>query len=453
MRALLHYMGTITLCTGMLMLIPALVSLGLGEQSLAPAFAIPALATAALGYGMYRAGVGGELNLRLAFAVSSIGWALVALIGSLPYVLSGVLSPLDAYFEAMAGFTTTGITMVTPEELPRSVLLWRSLTQWIGGMGIVVLFLALFAPAGAAKLYTAEARTERLEPSLARTARRIFYIYTYLTLAGVLLIYLSGSTVFEAVNHGLTAISSGGFSPRNDSYAGMPEMVKAATVVVMLMGGVSFALHQRWLEGRLREVLGSTELRAMLVFVGAGALALYLEGVPALDAVFTSVSAVTTTGFGVVDLNSLSEASKYVLFLLLLVGGGYGSTAGGLKVIRVVACFKAVLWFLQRSTSPRSRIVRTKLQGRVMEEEEMLAVVLFTLLYLIFIALGTGIFVFLGHDLITSAFTIATAQGNNGLVLLSEYTTLEKVVMLFYMWLGRLELIPVLILFMWRSAR
>ncbi|NOZ82564.1 MAG: TrkH family potassium uptake protein [Euryarchaeota archaeon] len=453
MGALLHYMGTITLCTGMVMLLPALTSVFMDEAELSYAFALPAAACIAAGYAVYRLSPRGELNLRMAFAVSALGWALVALIGSLPYVLSGVLSPLDAYFEAMAGFTTTGITMVTPGELPRSMLFWRSLTQWIGGMGIVVLFLALFAPAGAAKLYTAEARTERLEPSLARTARRIFYIYTYLTLAGILLIYLSGSSVFEAVNHGLTAISSGGFSPRDDSYAGMPESVKIATVLVMLMGGTSFALHQRWLEGRLRDVLHSTELRAMLVFVAAGAAVLYADGVSAVDAVFTSMSAVTTTGFSVLELSSLSEVSKYVLLLLLLVGGGYGSTAGGLKVIRVVACLKAVLWFLRRSTSPRSRIVRTKLQGRVMEEEEMLAVVLFTLLYLIFIGIGTGVFVYLGHDLLTSAFTVATAQGNNGLVLLTEYQTVEKLVMLFYMWLGRLELIPVLILFMWRGGR
>ncbi len=450
---LLHYMGTIALCTGMLMFIPALLALVLDEPGMPQAFALPAAVSVLLGYGVHRLSPKGELNLRLAFAVSALGWALVALLGSMPYVLSGILSPLDAYFEAMAGFTTTGITMVTPGELPKSVLLWRSMTQWVGGMGIVVLFLALFAPAGAAKLYTAEARTERLEPSLARTARRIFYIYTYLTLAGILLIYLSGSSVFEAVNHGLTAISSGGFSPLNDSYAGMPEGVKLATVLVMLMGGTSFALHQRWLEGRLRDVLESTEFRAMLGFVAAGALALYLDGVSTVDALFTSMSAVTTTGFSVVELNSLSDASKYVLLLLLLVGGGYGSTAGGLKVIRAVACLKAVLWFLRRSTSPRSRIVRTRLQGRVMEEEEMLAVVLFTLLYLLFIAIGTGVFVYLGHDLLTSAFTVATAQGNNGLVVLSEYQTVEKVLLVFYMWLGRLELLPVLILFMWRGGR
>ncbi len=447
MMAVLHYLGTITFSMGLLLLLPSLASVILDEYAVAPAFLLPALGCIITGFLLQKLVPKKELDLRLAFIISALGWLLIALIGGTPYILASGVEFLDAYFEAMAGFTTTGISVLTPSELPRSVIFWRSLTEWVGGVGIVVLFLAIFAPTNvAAKLYVAEARSERLEPSMARTARKIFYIYSYLTLAAILALYLSGASVFEAVNHALTALSSGGFSPNDDSYMGVSPQVKLVTMLFMLLGGISFALHQRWMEGQFRRFFSNIEVQAILVIVAIFSLLLYLDGVPAIDAAFTTISALTTTGFTSIDVSSLSELSKYYLLLLLNIGGGYGSTAGGLKVIRFVIIIKAIEWFIRKITSPRRRVMPFKIQDKVFSEEEVFSTLLFALLYLFFLTLGTFIFIFLGHDLMEALFMISSAQGNNGLVVLSEYNTIEKVVMIFHMWIGRLEIIPVLTL-------
>jgi trk system potassium uptake protein TrkH len=314
-------------------------------------------------------------------------------------------------------------------------------------VGIVVLFLAIFAPTNvAAKLYVAEARSERLEPSMARTARKIFYIYSYLTLAAILALYLSGASVFEAVNHALTALSSGGFSPNDDNYMAVPSQVKLVTMLFMLLGGISFALHQSWMEGKFKKFFSNIEVQAILVIVAIFSLLLYLDGVPAIDAAFTTISALTTTGFASIDVSSLSDLSKYYLLLLLNIGGGYGSTAGGLKVIRFVIILKAIEWFIRKITSPRRRVIPFKIQDKVFSEEEVFSTLLFALLYLFFLTVGTFIFILLGHDLMEALFMISSAQGNNGLVVLTQYNSIEKVVMIFHMWIGRLEIIPVLTL-------
>jgi trk system potassium uptake protein TrkH len=447
MMAVLHYLGTITFSMGLLLLLPSLASVILDEYAVAPAFLLPALGCILTGFMLQKLAPKKELDLRLAFIISALGWLLIALIGGTPYILASEVEFLDAYFEAMAGFTTTGISVLTPSELPRSVIFWRSLTEWVGGVGIVVLFLAIFAPTNvAAKLYVAEARSERLEPSMARTARKIFYIYSYLTLAAILALYLSGASVFEAVNHALTALSSGGFSPNDDSYMAVPPQVKLVTMLFMLLGGISFALHQRWMEGKFKRFFSNIEVQAILVIVAIFSLLLYLDGIPAIDAAFTTISALTTTGFASIDVSSLSELSKYYLLLLLNIGGGYGSTAGGLKVIRFVIILKAIEWFIRKITSPRRQVIPFKIQDKVFSEEEVFSTLLFALLYLFFLTLGTFIFIFLGHDLMEALFMISSAQGNNGLVVLTQYNSIEKVVMIFHMWIGRLEIIPVLTL-------
>ncbi len=448
MITVLYYLGTITLSMAFILLLPLLASVELNEYSIAPAFILPMVACALLGIMLRKLGPRKELDLRMAFIVSALGWLLIALIGGIPYVIATRASFLDAYFEAMSGFTTTGISVFTPSLLPRSIIFWRSLTEWIGGMGIVVLFLAIFAPANvAAKLYVAEARSERLEPSMARTARKIFYIYSYLTLAAILVLYLSGEGVFRAVNHALTAVSTGGFSLSDSGYVGASPIAKLVTMPFMIAGALSFALHQRVIRGEFRKFFSNIEVQVILAIVAVFTVLLYLQGIPAIDAAFTTVSALTTTGFSSIDIASLSDTTKYCLLFLILIGGGYGATAGGIKLIRFVIILKATGWYVRRITSPRRRVIPLKLQDKVLSEEEVLSTLLFALLYILFIASGTFIFMLLGHDLMSSLFMISSAQSNDGLVVFTQYSSIEKVVMVFHMWLGRLEIIPVLTLF------
>jgi len=448
MIATLYYLGTIALSMSFILLLPLIASVELKEYSVAPAFILPMVACALLGVLLRRLVPRKELDLRRAFAVSALGWLLIALIGGVPYMIAAKTDFLDAYFEAMSGFTTTGISVLTPSLLPKSIIFWRSLTEWIGGMGIVVLFLAIFTPANvAAKLYIAEARSERLEPSLARTARKIFYIYSYLTLAAILALYLSGESVFRAVNHALTAVSTGGFSLTDSGYREASSLTKLVTMPFMVAGALSFALHQRVIRGELRKFFSNVEVQAIFAIVAAFTALLYLQGIPLIDAAFTTVSALTTTGFASVDIASLSDVTKYSLIFLIIIGGGYGATAGGVKVIRFVIILKAIGWYVRRVTSPRRRVIPLKLQGRALSEEEVLSTLLFALLYIFFIASGTFIFMLLGHDLMSSLFMVSSAQSNDGLVVFTQYSSIEKVVMIFHMWLGRLEIIPVLTLF------
>ena len=443
---LLYYLGTVTLCMGALLTLPAAASPLLGERTLAPVFLIPAVGCISAGWVLRRVSSPGALDHHLALRVSAAAWLLAALIGSIPYLLAVHAGVLDAYFEAMSGFTTTGISVLSPGELPRSVILWRSLTEWVGGMGILVLVTVLFSPATAPRLYLAEARSERLEPSILSTTWKILYIYSILTLAAVLALYLSGDTVFRAVNHALTAVSTGGFSISEGGFAEAPGATRVAVMPFMLAGSTGFVLHRRVMRGEFGRFLSDPEVRGILAATGVLAAFLYLRGLHPLDAAFTSVSAVTTTGFSTLDISTLDEASKYALVLAMLVGGGVGSTAGGLKMLRALAVLKAARWYL-RSLCMR-RGVPLRLRGRRVEGEEALGILVFVLLYLLVFAAGVLAFVLQGRSTMEAAFMAASAQGNNGLSVLPGYTGMEELIMILQMWLGRLELVPVLALVM-----
>jgi len=448
MRKLAGYFGSLVLVTGICLLVPLPAAYLLEEIYMVPYFLGPGVASILAGLLLYRLKSGEELDKRGAFILTSLGWLLVAFIGEMPYVLSQGASLLDGYFEAMSGFTTTGMSVFTPSELPQTLIFWRSLTEWIGGIGIIVVLLVILAPANvASKLYIAEARTDRLMPNIVETAHKIFYIYAYLTLFGILALYMAGFSVFDAVNHGLTAIPTGGFSPYDQSYTGMPYLLKLVTVVIMLLGSISFVAHGMWMKRDLRGFFSNPELRILLLLVGGFVLLLILDGVSPTDSLFQAVSAITSSGFNSVDISSLSDLSKSYLIILMNMGGSYGSTAGGIKIIRIIFIVTAMRWFIKRVTMSSRAIIPIKVQGKSFSRDEVMSVLLFIILYLVFLIPSTLIFLKLGHSFMDSVFMISSAQGNNGLVTLAQYTDIEKVIMIFHMWLGRLEIIPVLVLF------
>src|ERR671917_136593 len=254
------------------MLLPAAYSLLAGDGN-ALAFALPGFGTLALGailFFLTRAS-GVYVSGRDVFLIVVLGWVGVATVGSLPFVLSGLLGPVDAFFDSMAGFTTTGASTVkTPEEVASSLLLWRSLTQWAGGIGIVLIFVAV-APLvglGAAQLYSAEVASpvaERLTPRIQDTAKILVYVYGALTLGGVATLLLAGMGPFDAVNHALTTVSTGGFSTRSESIAAFDSWaVELYVVAGMTLSGVNFTLYFQASQGRLGRVFRNQELRAYL---------------------------------------------------------------------------------------------------------------------------------------------------------------------------------------------
>ncbi|MDQ5814501.1 MAG: TrkH family potassium uptake protein, partial [Actinomycetota bacterium] len=352
LKVIANALGAVIAAGGAAMLIPAAFSL-LASDGNVLAFALPALAAIALGAILFSLTRSPEPRIlrQDVFLIVVLGWLGVAITGALPFVLAGIMGPVDAFFESMAGFTTTGASTIrVPEEVAPSLLLWRSLTQWAGGIGIVLIFVAV-APLvglGAAQLYSAEVASpvaERLTPRIQDTAKILVYVYSALTLGGVATLLLAGMGPFDAVNHALTTVSTGGYSTRSDSIAAFNSWaVELYVVVGMVLSGVNFALYFQASQGRFERVLGNRELQAYLGIIAVGT-AVMTASLYAFDyqdslvgafreALFQSASLLTGTGFSTADWKAWDSLSQTLLMLFMAIGAMAGSTSGGLKVIR-----------------------------------------------------------------------------------------------------------------------
>jgi trk system potassium uptake protein len=453
------------------MLLPAAFSLVAGDGNTL-AFAIPALA--AIGPGAVLFLLTRSPDVRTfrqdVFLIVVLGWLGVATFGALPFVVSGVLGPVDAFFESMAGFTTTGASSVeAPEDLAPSLLLWRSMTQWAGGIGIVVLFVAV-APLvgfGATQLYTAEVATpvpERLTPRIRDTAKLLAYVYLGLTFGGVVALLLAGMGPFDAVNYALATVSTGGFSTHADSVGLFRSWaVELFLVVGMMLSGISFALYVQAVQGNLGRVLRNRELLAYLGMLAGGtilvAASLYVFDyrdslvLSLREALFQTASLLTGTGFSTTDWQAWDPLSRTLLLLFMAIGGMAGSTAGGLKVIRVVLLARNGMQEAFRMVHPQA-ITPLRLGDRVVPERLRMSFLGFFFVYVT--SLGVGTLLMALHGLPTGpAFGSVYACLNITGTALSPVGDAEfyaglpataKLILTGFMLLGRLELFTVLVL-------
>ena len=453
------------------MLLPAAFSLVAGDGNTL-AFAIPALA--AIGPGAVLFLLTRSPDVRTfrqdVFLIVVLGWLGVATFGALPFVVSGVLGPVDAFFESMAGFTTTGASSVeAPEDLAPSLLLWRSMTQWAGGIGIVVLFVAV-APLvgfGATQLYTAEVATpvpERLTPRIRDTAKLLAYVYLGLTFGGVVALLLAGMGPFDAVNYALATVSTGGFSTHANSVGLFRSWaVELFLVVGMVLSGISFALYVQAVQGNLARVLRNRELLAYLTMIAGGtilvAASLYVFDyrdslvLSLREALFQTASLLTGTGFSTTDWQAWDPLSRTLLLLFMAIGGMAGSTAGGLKVIRVVLLARNGMQEAFRMVHPQA-ITPLRLGDRVVPERLRMSFLGFFFVYVT--SLGVGTLLMALHGLPTGpAFGSVYACLNITGTALSPvgdaafYAGLPataKLILTGFMLLGRLELFTVLVL-------
>ena len=453
------------------MLLPAAFSLVAGDGNTL-AFAIPALA--AIGPGAVLFLLTRSPDVRTfrqdVFLIVVLGWLGVATFGALPFVVSGVMGPVDAFFESMAGFTTTGASTVeAPEDLAPSLLLWRSMTQWTGGIGIVVLFVAV-APLvgfGATQLYTAEVATpvpERLTPRIRDTAKLLAYVYVGLTLGGMVALLLAGMGPFDAVNYALATVSTGGFSTHANSVGIFQSWaVELFLVVGMVLSGISFALYVQAVQGNLARVLRNRELLAYLTMIAGGtilvAASLYVFDyrnslvLSLREALFQTASLLTGTGFSTTDWQAWDPLSRTLLLLFMAIGGMAGSTAGGLKVIRVVLLARNGMQEAFRMVHPQA-ITPLRLGDRVVPERLRTSFLGFFFVYVT--SLGAGTLLMALHGLPTGpAFGSVYACLNITGTALSPvgdaafYAGLPataKLILTGFMLLGRLELFTVLVL-------
>ena len=453
------------------MLIPTAFSLVASDGNTL-AFAVPTLAAIAFGAILFVLTRSPDMRTvrQDVFLIVVLGWLGVATFGALPYVVSGVMGPVDAFFESMAGFTTTGASTVdAPENLAPSLLLWRSMTQWAGGIGIVVLFVAV-APLvgfGATQLYTAEVATpvpERLTPRIRDTAKLLAYVYVGLTLGGVVALLLAGLGPFDAVNYALATVSTGGFATHADSVGFFESWaVELYLVVGMVLSGINFTLYVQAVQGRVGRVLRNQELLAYLGMIAGGtilvAASLYVFDyrnslVLALrEALFQTASLITGTAFSTTDWQAWDPLSRTLLLLFMAIGGMAGSTAGGLKVIRVVLLARNGMQEAFRMVHPQA-VTPLRLGDRVVPERLRTSFLGFFFVYVTSLAAGTLLMAL--HGLPTgSAFGSVYACLNITGTALSPvgdaafYADLPptaKLILTGFMLLGRLELFTVLVL-------
>jgi trk system potassium uptake protein TrkH len=411
-----------------------------------------------------------EFSVREGFAVVTFGWLLYALFGALPFLLSGAIpSFLDAVFETMSGFTTTGSTILTViEGLPESILLWRALTHWLGGMGIIVLSLAILPMLGVGgmQLFKAEVpgpTTDRLKPRIQDTAKLLWGVYVLLTSIEVVLLMLGGMNFYEALCHSFATLATGGFSTRNTSVASYDSAyIDWVITLFMFVAGVNFSLHYHALRGRLREFFRNEEFRWYLfITLGSTALLVYLNQGTVYTSLtdnlrysaFQATSILTTTGFGTADFELWPVMSQYLLVSLMFIGGCAGSTGGGMKVARILLLFKHVQVQLFKLIHPKAvRLV--KLGDTPVDRDVMQSILGFFVLYMgvfvgaSFLMAATGLdLVSAGGSVIATLSNIGPGLGSVGPVdNFAHITDFGKVVLTFCMLLGRLELFTVLVL-------
>ncbi|MFO8102116.1 MAG: TrkH family potassium uptake protein [Dehalococcoidia bacterium] len=472
LSVVVHYSALLLIGIGLCMLLPFFFSLGYGESDTS-AFGIAILITGGSGLLLYLAtsrSRGVSITRREALAFVTLSWILASLFGALPYQLAGTFSSyLDCFFETISGFTTTGASVMTSiEGEPHGILLWRNFTQWLGGMGIVVLFVSLFPLLGMGRAYLFEAEApgpevQRLKTHIRDTSRTIWILYLGLSVLEIMFLVLVGKMpVFDSLCHTFGTMATGGFSPRDLSIGAYDSLsINIIVICFMFMAGINFVLYYNLLWRRsIKSFWESTEFRlyaAILVFallvIGGD---LILNGDYAADrafeeAAFHSVSIQTTTGFAVSDFGSWPPFSQIGLLVLMIIGASAGSTGGGLKVVRAAILLKYAHRQVLMAFNPKA-VIPLRMGGRVISEKIISRIIGFTIIYLVLLFTGTLIMAALEQDFATAVSSVIATIGNIGPGLglvgpVENYAAISapgKVILTLLMLVGRLEILTVL---------
>jgi trk system potassium uptake protein TrkH len=462
---ILHSTGLILLLGGLLMLTP-LVALAAwpNEARDAPSFVLPAACLCVIGVGLWRFFTPDTATLTVEEGgiIVLASWVVICLGSAWPLAALERLNFTQALFESVSGWTTTGLSVIDVTTASHTILLWRSIMQLAGGAGLAIMMLAtIIGPTGPA-VSIAEGRSEQLVPHVRESARLVLVLYAGYAIVGVIAYVAAGMDWFDAVNHAFAAISTGGFSTKTDSIGHWNSTaIEAVSLPLMLLGNLNFLTAYLLLHGRLRAVGRNGEVRLMTVLTPLGVLALFFFvcsglyptwGKSVRVAVFETVTALTTTGFSTVSYNNWKPVGWLVLIILMLIGGGVGSTAGGIKQYRIYVLFKSVVWEIRRALLPRTSVVANYIwQGErkdFITEERIRRIGTFMFLYLTTYLIGVGIMAAYGYGLAESLFEFASALGTVGLSMgVTSASTPSGVLwaQIVAMFLGRLEFFVVII--------
>ena len=412
-----------------------------------------------------------EIYAKEGFVIVGLAWIIISIFGALPFFISGAIpSFIDAFFETVSGFTTTGATILTEiESLPNGILFWRCFTHWIGGMGFLIFILAIVPTLGLNSIHLLRAESPgpspgKIVPKISKTAKILYIIYIILTIIQIILLKLSGFSLYDSVIHSLSTAGTGGFSNMNSSIAAFNNPTAEWIITLfMILFGINFVFYFYLVKGQLKSFFKSEELRYYLIII---VTAIILITINIIDfnkgnindslrqSSFQVASIISTTGYATVDYNLWPTLSKIVILILMICGGMAGSTSGGVKIIRIVIVLKAIRREIDKILHPK-RIKKVKVDGKIIEEETISEVFLFIGAYIVIGLIGMLIVSFDGFDLITTSTSILTTITNTGPGFeivgptgnFSVFSGLSKIVLSFCMLAGRLELYPMLILF------
>ncbi len=479
-----HLMGLLLLCNGGFMLLAALVS-GIYQDGVTQEITLSAILTLLIGIlaMFFTRGHDKEVKRKEGYLIVTLGWLVMSLSGILPYYLSGAIPNItDAFFETISGYTTTGASIINDiESLPQGIIFWRSLTHWIGGMGIIVLAIAILPllGIGGMQLFSAEApgpNADKLHPRITDTAKRLWLIYVGYTAAETILLQLAGMTFFDAINHAMATLSTGGFSTKNASLAFWNDqpLIQYIIILFMFLAGSNFVLSYFAFKGRVQRVLRDEEFKYysifILLFVVMAAAVVYTranvqpgEMFPMVfgagesafrHALFQVVAVVTTTGFVTADFTAWTPFLTVFFFGLMFSGGSAGSTAGGIKIMRHILIIKNGLLEFKRTLHPNA-IIPVRFNKKTVTEHIVYNIIAFFVLYMLLFLIGASVLGILGLDFVSAIGGAASSLGNvgpafgslNPLSNFSSLPVLGKWWCAFLMLAGRLELFTVLILF------
>ena len=472
----LRLLSYILLTEGALLLLPAVASLCYGEWFVMGVFLFTAALSALAGALFHRVKAKSQIfYMREGFVTTALCWLLISVVGAVPFVLTGCIpNPVDALFETVSGFTTTGASILPAvADLPKGILFWRSFTHWVGGMGVLVFLLSLLPLTGGSHVNLMKAESpgpqvDKLVPKVQSTAKILYGIYLALTVIEFIFLLFGRMSVFDAMLTAFGTAGTGGFGFRNDSFASFSPYIQWVVTIFMILFGVNFNAYFLLLMRRFRRAAASEEVRAyfLIIAVAVGIITCNIyslyngPGEAPRHAAFQAGSIITTTGFSSCDFDLWPTLSKEILVMLMFVGACAGSTGGGIKVSRLLLLGKSLKKELKQALHPQV-VAPIRMDGKLVNHETIRATNVYVAAYIFIFAASFLLISLDGFDMVTNFTAIAATLNNIGpglnqvgpMMNFSGYSNPAKLVMIFDMLAGRLEIFPMLVLFLpdtWR---
>jgi trk system potassium uptake protein len=470
-KTILHYTGNTCLLLALAMLIPLIVAIIYNEPNYLIPFILSSSISGILGIFLVKFfKVEIEMTLKSAMIFSTVIWLIACALGALPYYFSGELSYLNGYFEAMSGFTTTGFSMYANLDIVSPTInFWRAFTQWVGGLGIIFLLLVLLRSTGVdvMRLYLAEGREERLRPSIRHSTRTIVYIYLFFTAIAITLFYVAGMNIFDSIFHAFSALSTGGFGMHNTSLLFYNNVwIEIAAMIVMMIGATNFALHYTVLKGNWKEYFKDIETKVAFSLIIISTIlvtfVLYNHQVYGNDlllnfryALFQMVSAITTTGLQTAFYPDLLAKwiglGTFFLTILMIIGAGSLSTGGGIKWLRFGILLNGISWQIKSFILPGKAVMAKKIHHVTdlkITDDVLRITGAFVFTYFVIYIISVLIVLIFYSDISRVIFDVASALSNVGLgagIIMPDSPSIVKIVFIIDMWMGRLEIWPILL--------